>query len=175
MPIYEFEGARPRIGQGSFIHPEAVVIGNVHIGRNCFIGANCTLRGDYGRIVLGDGSNIQDNSVVHMDLEAVAEIGQNVLIGHSCIIHGPCIIEDGCTVGMMSIVSMGCTMEENSFLGMGSILTPGKKVPAGMVAMGSPAQVTGEVSERLRQFNTRGIHVYQELAGRCLAGLKRID
>lgn len=175
MPIYEFEGKRPRIGENSFIHPEAVVIGDVIIGQGCFIGANCTLRGDYGGIIVGDGSNIQDNSVVHMDLDTVAEIGRNVLIGHTCIIHGPCNIEDNCTVGMMSAVSMGCTMESGSFLAMGSILTPGKSVPAGMVAMGRPAQVVRELSESMKYLNTRGIQVYQELAGRCLEGLKRID
>ncbi len=175
MALYEFEGITPQVGAGSFIHPEAVVIGDVKIGLNCFIGAHCTLRGDYGSIVVGNGSNIQDNTVVHMDVGTVALIGENVLIGHSCVIHGPCVLKDGCTVGMMSIVSMGCTMEEKSFLGLGSVLIPGKTVPSGMVAMGSPAQVVKEVSVQLQHYNTRGIMLYRELAGRCLEGLKRID
>lgn len=174
MAIYEFEGKIPVISESSFIYPDAVIIGDVNIGEECYVGAGAIIRGDFGKIIIGKGSNVQENTVIHADHNTTADIGENVLIGHSCIIHGHCYLGNYVTVGMGAIVAMNCEMEEGSFLAMGSILSPGKKIPAGKLAMGSPAKVIRDVDEQTRNFNKLAVKAYSELGVRCLKGLKLI-
>ncbi|HPT69525.1 MAG TPA: gamma carbonic anhydrase family protein, partial [Syntrophomonas sp.] len=100
MPFYEFEGKRPKIGENSFVHPQATVIGEVNVGNNCYVGAGAVLRGDYGSIEIGNGSNIQEIVLMHAEPGTSAVIGENVLVGHAAIIHGPCVIHDRVIIGM---------------------------------------------------------------------------
>ena len=137
MAIYEFEGKRPSIGKDSFIHPQAVVIGEVELGERCYVGAGAVIRGDYGKIAIGSGTNIQENCILHSEPETIAIIEENSLIGHSAIIHGPCLIKENVTVGMGAIVCAGCELETNSLLAAGSVLPPGHNVPKGKIAMGN--------------------------------------
>ncbi|HBQ86484.1 MAG TPA: phenylacetic acid degradation protein PaaY [Syntrophomonas sp.] len=173
--FYEFEGKRPVVGKTSFIHPQAVIIGDVTIGEKCFIGAGAVLRGDFGQIVIGDGSNIQENSVIHSQSDEAAVIGDNVLIGHTSIVHGPCVIDDNAVIGMGAIVSVDCNIEAGGMLAAGSILPPGHTIPAHKLAVGAPARITKDIDEPTEAFNRVGIQLYQELAGRCLKGLKPIE
>jgi len=175
MPLYEFEGKRPEIGENSFIHPQAVVIGEVKLGQNCYVGAGAILRGDYGSIIIGNGSNIQENAVMHSEPSTTAQIGEDVLVGHAAIVHGPCTIHDRVMIGMGSLISNQCEMEEGSFLAAGSVLPPGRKIPAHQLAMGNPAKAVREVSEDLAQYNGLAIKLYQDLAIRCQTGLKLIE
>ncbi len=174
MPLYEFEGKRPLIGETSFVHPQAVIIGDVSIGENCYVGAGAVVRGDYGGIVIGDGTNIQENCVLHTEPYSIAKIGINVLVGHAAIVHGPCTIQDNVIIGMGSLVSNQCEMEEGSFLAAGSVLPPGRKIPSRNLAMGNPAKVVREVSDDLAQYNAIAVKLYQDLAKRCQTGLKLI-
>jgi len=114
LAIYEFEGKRPQIGQQCFIHPQATVIGDVQLGDNCFVGAGAVIRADYGKIVIGAGSNIQENAVIHAEPDTIALLEENVLIGHAAIVHGPCLIQHNVTVGMGSIISNGCELHSES-------------------------------------------------------------
>ena len=175
MPFYEFEGKRPKIGENSFVHPQATVIGEVNVGNNCYVGAGAVLRGDYGSIEIGNGSNIQEIVLMHAEPGTSAVIGENVLVGHAAIIHGPCVIHDRVIIGMGSLLSSGCEMCEGSFLAAGSVLPPGRIIPAHQLAMGNPAVAVKEVSGNLAQYNTIAVKLYQDLAIRCQTGLKLIE
>lgn len=173
--LYEFEGKRPVIGQTSFVHPQAVLIGDVILGEECYVGAGAILRSDYGQVVIGNGCNIQENCVVHSQPDSPAVIGDNVLVGHTAIVHGPCELKEGCVVGMGAIVSIGCTLEADSMLAAGSILPPGRTIPARKLAVGNPARVARDVDEQTAAINRIAVQFYRELAGRCLRGLKLIE
>ncbi|CFY04634.1 Trimeric LpxA-like [Syntrophomonas zehnderi OL-4] len=175
MPLYEYEGKRPQIDETSFIHPQAVIIGDVRIGQHCYVGAGTILRGDYGTIIIGNGSNIQENSVLHSEPETVADIGADVLIGHAAIVHGPCTLHNSVVIGMGAIVSTHCVLEEGSFLAAGSVLPPRRTIPAWQLAMGNPAKAIRETTEEMVQYNLISVKLYQDLAQRCKTGLKLID
>jgi len=174
MALYKFDGKRPEIDKTSFIHPQAAIIGDVHIGRNCYVGAGAVLRGDIGHIHIGDGSNIQDNAVIHVEPGSEAFIADNCLIGHASIVHGPCKIGQFAVVGMGAIVNDGGEIGEGSMLAAGSVLPPGRTIPAGQLAMGNPAKVVKDVHPQLLEYNKIGIRVYQELAARSLNSLELI-
>lgn len=175
MAIYEFEGKRPQIGASCFIHPNAVIIGQVEIGERCYVGAGAVVRGDYGKIVVGSGSNIQENCTLHSEPETIAILEENVLIGHGAIVHGPCLIKHNATVGMGSIISSGGELGEESLLAAGSVLPPGKHIPARKVAMGNPARVARDVDEHNMVYNQIAVKLYQDLALRCIEGLKLVE
>ena len=112
MGIYEFEGNIPLIGEGSFIHPEATIIGNVTLGEGCYVGAGARIRGDWGRIVIGRESNIQENCVIHVGLGATAQLGARSHIGHGAILHST-------TLGEHVVVGMGSIILDRSEIGEG--------------------------------------------------------
>lgn len=175
MPLYEFEGKKPVIGKNSFVHPQAVIIGDVTIGENCYIAAGAVIRGDYGKITIGDGSNVQDNATMHTEPGTEAVIDKNVLIGHAAIVHGPCLIKEYAIIGMGAIVNAGCQIEEESVLAAGSLLPPGKTVPFRKIAMGNPAKVVKEADENMLKYNQLAVKIYQDLANRSLEGLKPLN
>ncbi len=175
MSLYELEGKRPVVPKSTFVHPQAVVIGNVEVGEGCYIGAGAVIRGDYGRIVIGNGSNVQDNCTIHADLDAAAIIGDNVLIGHGAIVHGPCLVKEYAVIGMGSIVSNGCEIGSESLLAAGSVLPPRRTVPPRKLAMGNPATIVKDLSEKMISENKNGLKLYQDMAKRCIDGLKLID
>lgn len=175
MPFYEFEGKRPVVGVDSFIHPQAVVIGDVTIGDRCYVGAGAIVRGDYGTIVVGSGSNIQENCILHAEPGTTTLIGEDVLVGHGAIVHGPCTLHNNSLAGMGSVINGQCELESGSFLAAGSVLAPGKKVPAKMLAMGNPAKPVREMSDDLMAYNSIAVKLYQDLAIRCQTGLKLIE
>lgn len=175
MAVYEFEGKRPVIGKSSFVHPQAVIIGEVEIGEHCYVGAGAVVRGDYGKIVVGSGTNIQENSTLHSEPDTIAILEENVLIGHAAVVHGPCLVKRNSTIGMGSIVSSGTEVGEESLLAAGSILPPGKTIPPRKVAMGNPARVVKDMDDYNLVYNQVAVKLYQDLAERCLNGLKLIQ
>ncbi|WP_083454018.1 gamma carbonic anhydrase family protein [Syntrophomonas palmitatica] len=162
------------MGKSCFVHPQAAVIGDVELGDNCYVGAGAILRGDYGKIVVGPGSNIQENAVIHTEPDTIALLEENVLIGHAAIVHGPCLIQHNVTVGMGSIISTGCELASESLLASGSVLPPNKCVPSRKLAMGNPAVVVRDLDDNHIAYNQIGVKLYQDLAVRCTKGLKLI-
>lgn len=175
MALYEFEGKRPLIADSTFIHPQAVIIGEVEIGAHCYVGAGAVIRGDNGKIIIGCGSNIQENAVLHAEPESIAILEDNVLVGHSAIVHGPCLIKNQATIGMGALVSPGCEISEQSVLAAGSVLPPGKSVPPRQIAMGNPARLVKNIDEKMINDNRIATHLYQQLASRYKSGLKLIS
>jgi len=130
MPIYEFEGKRPVIAESAFIHPEAVIIGDVQVGKESYIGPGAVLRGDTGRIIIGQGTSIQDNVVIHTYKDTCAIIEDNVLVGHSALVHGPCLIKEWAWIGQGANVVGNSEVGTASVLAAGSVLPPGHSIPA---------------------------------------------
>ncbi len=172
MPLYEFEGKIPHITEGSFIHPQATIIGAVHIGTRCFIGPGAVLRGDFGEIEVGDGTCIQDNCTVHADKKVV--IGHNIIIGHGAIIHDV-ILRSGVVVGMGAVVMNGVVAEEDAIIGAGTVVKEGFKIPRGMIVVGNPARIVKEVDEEVKQWILRGQQYYQALPERYRKGLRVVE
>lgn len=168
--VYPFEGKWPDVAPDVFIAPGARVIGDVAIGEQSSVWFNCVLRGDVNLIRIGHGTNIQDGSVIHVTRKTHGTfIGDNVLIGHMCLIHG-CTLEDGAFVGMGAVVMDACVIEAGGMLAAGSLLTPGKRVPAGQLWAGRPARYLRDLTPEEVARNAAASGHYAELARRYMAG-----
>jgi carbonic anhydrase/acetyltransferase-like protein (isoleucine patch superfamily) len=174
MPLYEFEGKKPLIPESAFVHPDAIIIGDVVLGEGCLVTAGAVIRGDFGRIIIGSGSNVQDNCVIHVDLNTEAIIHDNVLIGHGAIVHGPCVINEYVVIGMGAIVSTGCEIGTESILAAGSFLPNGRIVLPHKVVMGNPATVMKDLSDKNIIMAKEGLKHYQKLTKRYMEGLKLV-
>ncbi len=144
--------------------PGARVIGQVRLAVGSSVWYNAVLRGDSNTIVVGEGSNVQDNSVLHVDDgEFRLEIGKGVTVGHACILHG-CTIGDNTLIGMGSTVLNGAVIGPNCLVGAGSLITEGKVFPAGSVIMGRPAKVVREVGPKELEMISFAARHYQKNA-----------
>ncbi|MBS5937048.1 gamma carbonic anhydrase family protein [Clostridium sp.] len=144
--ILEFNGIKPVIDKTCYISHSVDIIGDVVIKKNANIWFGTTIRGDMSNIFIGENTNIQENSVVHVDFELGTYIGNNVTIGHRAIIHG-CTISDNVLVGMGSIILNGAKIGKNTIIGAGSLVTQGKEFEDGVLIMGSPAKVVRKLNE----------------------------
>lgn len=166
--ILEYKNIKPKIGKAVFVAPTAVVIGDVEIGDDASIWFGTVVRGDVNSIRIGKGTNIQDNSVVHVNNEHSPKpskifIGNDVTIGHQVILHG-CSIEDECLIGMGSLLMDGVVIEKNSVIGAGSLVTMDTVIPSGYLAMGRPAKVIRKLNEQELALLLESAEHYQRLA-----------
>ncbi len=137
--VYRLGDLVPRIHPNTFIAPGAVVAGDVEIGEEVSIWPNCVLRGDYGRIVVGRRSNVQDGTVIHATGSLATIVGEDVVIGHGVRLEG-CVIEDAALIGMNSVVLHQVTIGSGAIIAAGSVVTPRTVVPAGAMVRGVPAR-----------------------------------
>lgn len=144
--IKGYQGKQPQYDSSVFIAESADIIGDVKLGKNANIWYNVVIRGDENSITIGENTNIQDGSVVHIEYNCETIVGNNVTVGHKSLIHG-CKIGDNTLIGMGSIVLGGAEIGEYTLLGAGSLVPPGKKIPSGVLAMGSPAKVIRDLTE----------------------------
>ena len=165
-PLYPFEGATPHVAPDAFIAPTAALIGQVTIGPQAGVWFHCVLRGDTNFIRVGARSNIQDGTIVHVNAGTMPTIiGEDVTIGHACIIHA-CTLKDRAFVGMGATVLDGAVIEEGGMLAAGSVLPPGKRVASLELWMGNPAKLVRVMTvEQRAGFDRTAVH-YVELAGR---------
>lgn len=174
MAIRDFEDRLPDIHPTSFIDDKALVIGDVTIGEHCSVWPFTVIRGDVNSIQLGNNSNIQDNSVLHVSHDGPynpggfdLKIGDNVTVGHRVILHG-CHIGNNCLVGMGSTIMDGVVIEANTIIGAGSLVTPGKKLESGYLWLGSPARKVRKLTnEEINSINYSAQH-YVKLKARHL-------
>lgn len=152
-----------RIHETAFIAPGAVVLGDVTLGADVGVWYNATVRGDRGPVVIGRGSNIQDNAVVHLDSGHPVVIGENVTVGHGAIVHG-CIIGDNSLVGMGAIIMNGAHIGKNCIVGAGALVTQGMQVPDNSLILGSPAKIKRSVTEEELAGNLHNAQLYVEEA-----------
>jgi phenylacetic acid degradation protein len=171
MAIYSLEGIVPVVDPTSFVHPQATLIGDVIIGARCYIGPGASLRGDFGRIVLRDGANVQDCCVLHSFPAKDTVLEDDAHIGHSAVLHG-CVVRRGALVGIGAIVMDEAVIEEEAFVGAASFVRAGFIVPRRTLVVGVPARVVRELSAQEIAWKANGTREYQELAARCLTDLK---
>lgn len=164
MPVHSFNGTAPDIADGVFIAPGAQVIGNVRIGAGASVWYNTVLRADVQTIVVGERSNIQDGSVIHVTRKTHGTfIGNDCLIGHLAMVHG-CTLEDHAFVGLGAIVMDGCVIETDGMLAAGAMLTPGKRIGRGQLWAGRPAAYLRDLKPEEIARNRAGAAGYVELA-----------
>ncbi len=173
MGIYEIDGVVPVVHPEAFVHPEAVLIGDVIIGAGSYIGPLASLRGDFGRITIGAGANVQDTCVVHCFPGADCIVEDDGHIGHGAVLHG-CTIRSGALVGMHAIVMDGVDVGERALVAAGSFVRAGFVVPPEMLAAGNPAEIVRELDAETLAWKANGPRVYQELARRSLATLREV-
>jgi carbonic anhydrase/acetyltransferase-like protein (isoleucine patch superfamily) len=140
MPEFELDGKRPRVHPDAYVAPTAALIGDVEVGAGASVWFGVVLRADEAAIVIGPGSNVQDNCVIHCAAGLPTTIGENVTVGHQACLEG-CVVEDGAVVGMGAIMLQRSRLGAGSMLAAGAVLPEGREVPAGHLAAGVPAEV----------------------------------
>ncbi|MBS3994295.1 MAG: gamma carbonic anhydrase family protein [Alkaliphilus sp.] len=143
--ILAYQDHRPKIHDSCFIAENATVIGKVSIGENSSVWYGTVLRGDVSYIEIGENSNIQDNTVIHLNKDLPTLIGDNVTVGHGAIIHA-CTIKDNVLIGMGAIILDGAVIESNVIIGAGSLVPPGKLIKSNSLVVGTPAKVIRELT-----------------------------
>ena len=144
---YDFEEHTPKIDTDSWVAGNATIIGKVELKKNSNIWFNSTLRGDEEPIVVGEGTNVQDGSVIHTDPGCPVIIGKNVTIGHLVMLHG-CIIEDDCLIGIGSTILNKAKIGKNSIIGANALVTENKIIPERSLVLGSPGKIVRQVSDK---------------------------
>jgi phenylacetic acid degradation protein/carnitine operon protein CaiE len=160
--IYSFKGAIPVIHESSFVHPQAAVTGQVIIGRDVYIGPGAALRGDWGRIIVEDGCNVQENCTVHMFPGVTVLLKEGAHIGHGAIIHGACIGRN-CLVGMNSVIMDDVELGDECIVGALSFVKAAGKIPSRSLVAGNPARIIREVSDEMIKWKTAGTALYRTL------------
>ncbi len=161
--VHKIKNKIPRIHKSCFIAWNAEVAGDVEILENASIWFSATIRGDIAPIKIGSHSNIQDNTVVHIDTNIPCIVGNNVTIGHGTILHS-CTIHDGSTIGMGSIILSGAVIGKNCIVGAGSLVTQGKEFPDNSLIVGSPAKVIRSVENEVLAAAHKATHNYVKKA-----------
>lgn len=173
--LYAFDGKTPKIGKGCYIADSAEVIGDVTLGDGCYVGPGAILRGDYGRIVIGDGTAVEEQVVVHARPGDVATVGTRVTLGHGAIVHTARRIDDFAVIGMGAIVSDWALIGRWAAVGEGAVVRNRQEIPPEAIAVGVPAKVIGGVDEEYKAVWTQFKEIYIELAKSYRSRLKRLD
>ena len=174
MAFYQFNGIRPVVHPSSFVHPQAAVTGDVLIGKNVYIGPGCALRGDWGKIIIEDGCNVQENCTVHMFPGVTVLLKENAHIGHGAIIHGATIGRN-CLVGMNAVIMDEVELGDECIVGALCFIKQGEKFPARSLVVGNPAKIIREVSDDMIAWKTEGTRLYQQLPQQCFETLSRCE
>ena len=138
---------KPNFGVGVFVASSANILGNVILGKDVSVWYQVVLRGDINQITIGEGSNIQDGTVVHVADQYAVVLGKNVVVGHQATIHA-CQIGDGCLIGMKSTIMDGAEIGEGSIIGAGAVISPKMKIPPRSLVLGLPGKIKREVTEQ---------------------------
>jgi phenylacetic acid degradation protein len=174
VKVYEINGVTPVVHPTAYVHPSAVLIGDVIIGPRCYVGPLASLRGDFGRLILEEGANLQDTCVMHAFPGADTVIERDGHIGHGAVLHG-------CRIGRNALVGMNSVIMDNAVIGADSIVAAmtfvraGMEVPARSLVVGTPAKVVRELRDDEIQWKTAGTGQYQELAVRSMRTMREVD
>lgn len=164
--IQSFKGMVPVIHPTAYVHPQATVIGHVTIGENCYIGAGAVLRGDWGRIVLEDGCNVQENCVIHMFPGTTVHLHEGAHVGHGAIVHGATLGKQ-CMIGMNAVIMDDVRVGEGCIVGALAFLKAESAWDERSIIAGNPAKVIGEVSDAMLAHKIEGTGLYQQLPADC--------
>lgn len=172
---YKFRNRVPRIGKDTYVSECALLIGDVKIGDNCYVGHGAILRGDYGSIEIDSGTAVEEGVVIHAPPDQICRIGKKVTIGHGAVVHSQSI-GDLAVVGMGAVLSLFSEIGEESIIAEGSTVKMRQVIPPGVVVSGSPARVMKNITEDNRTFWEYGKQLYIDLAKEYLRdGMQRVD
>ena len=174
MPCYAIDGVIPVVDPSAHVHPTAVLIGDVIVGPECYVGPCASLRGDFGRIRLERGANVQDTCVIHGFPKTDTVVAENGHIGHGAVLHG-CVVEHDALVGMNAVVMDEAVVGAEAFVAACAFVPAGMKVPPRSLAAGMPAKVRRELSDAEVAWKLDGTRTYQELTRRCHASLLEVQ
>ena len=172
--IYEFNGYKPVIDPSSYIHKEATIIGNVIIGKDVYIGPGASIRGDWGKITIKNGCNIQDNCTIHIFPGKDVILEENAHIGHGAIIHGSYIGKNS-LIGMNSVIMDDTVIGEECIIGALCFVKGEMKIPNRKIVVGNPAKIKGEVSDDMIKWKKKGTELYQNLPKECRKLMKECN
>ena len=172
--IFEFNRIKPVIDPSSFIHPQANVSGDVVIGKNVYVGPGAAIRGDFGKVIIKDGANVQENCTIHMFPGVTVTINEGAHLGHGCIVHGA-------TIGYNSLIGMNAVILDDAIIGneciVGALTLINSEVvvPNRKVIVGNPGEIIKDVSEDMIAWKTEGTKIYQSLTMDCHNSLKETE
>ena len=161
--IYQFKNFIPVIHASSFIHPLAAVTGNVIIGKNVYIGPGAAIRGDFGKIIIEDGCNVQENCTIHTFPGVTVLLKENAHIGHGAVIHGATIGRN-CLIGMNAVIMDNVDLGDECIVGALSFIKANEVIPARSLLVGNPAKIIKAVTGEMIEWKTEGTKIYQQLA-----------
>ncbi|TRX57120.1 gamma carbonic anhydrase family protein [Thalassomonas sp. M1454] len=159
--IYQIDNKRPTFHQDTFVAPNATLIGDVQIHQHASIWFNVVIRADNDTITIGEGSNIQDGSILHVDAGKPILVGKNVTIGHKVMLHG-CTIGDGSLVGMNAVILNGATIGKGCLIGANSLIPENVNIPDGSMVLGSPGKVVKQLTDEHQALLAKGANHYVE-------------
>lgn len=165
--IKNFKDKKPLIEEGALIGENVVIIGDVTLKRDSNIWFGTVIRGDVEKVVIGEGTNVQENSVIHVDKNNAVIIGEGCTIGHGAIVHG-CTMGRNVLVGMGAIILNGVKIGNNTIIGAGSLITQNKEFEDGVLILGNPAKVVRKLTEEEIEANKKSYLNYIELSRECL-------
>jgi carbonic anhydrase/acetyltransferase-like protein (isoleucine patch superfamily) len=160
--VCQFKNYIPVIHESSFIHPQAAITGNVIIGKNVYIGPGAAIRGDFGKIIIEDGCNVQENCTIHMFPNVTVLLKEDAHIGHGAIIHGATIGKN-CLIGMNSVIMDNVILEDECIIGALSFIKADQHIPPRSLLVGNPAKIIKRVSDEMLAWKSEGTKVYQQL------------
>lgn len=166
MTCYTFEGITPAVDPSAYVHPSAILIGDVIIGPGVYVGPLASLRGDYGRLIIQRGANIQDCCIMHGYCDMDTVVHENGHIGHGAVLHG-CVIGQDALVGMNSVIMDGAVIGEESIVAAMSFVKAGFQGASRQMLVGSPARYLRDVSDEELHWKQQNTREYQDLARRC--------
>lgn len=172
--IQSFKGMIPVVHPSAYVHPNATIIGHVTIAEDCYIGPGAVLRGDWGRIELAEGCNVQENCVIHMFPGTTVRLAAGAHVGHGAVVHGASLGRQ-CMIGMNAVIMDDVQVGEGTIVGALSFLKAGSQWPDRTIVAGHPAKVIGEVSEAMFEHKKEGTALYQSLPGDYREHLKTCE
>lgn len=168
--IYAFQGHVPVVHPSSFVHPQAAVTGQVVIGKKCYIGPGAAIRGDWGKIIIEDGCNVQENCTIHMFPGVTVHLHKGAHIGHGAIIHGATIGKH-CLIGMNAVIMDEVVLGDECIVGALSFIKQGEVFAKRSLIVGNPAKMIKKVSAEMLQWKKQGTAIYQQLPQQCKKSL----
>lgn len=174
MPAYSIENIVPVVDPTAYVHPTAILIGDVIIGPGCYVGPAAALRGDFGRLIMQRGSNLQDTCVMHGYPDTDTVVGEDAHIGHGAVLHG-CRIGRNALVGINAVIMDGAEVGEAAFVAACAFVKAGMQIPPRSLAAGVPAKIVRALTDQEIAWKSEGTRDYQELARRSFASLREVE
>jgi phenylacetic acid degradation protein len=175
MPrVYSIDGITPVVEPSAYVHPSAVLIGDVIVGARAYVGPCACLRGDFGRIVVEEGANVQDSCLVHGFPGKDTVVGAEATVGHGAVLHG-CVVRRGALVGMNAVVNDNAEVAEDAVVAALAFVKAEQKIPPRSLAAGIPARVLRALSEQELSWKKDNMRLYQDLARRSAASMLEVE